>query len=91
MQSKEYRDALVMVMEQGIDQYKTDYANADVGEKGMVVGDLIGQVLMSGFGATKTAEGIKDFVKSGKFVNALENMPEVKAKLRSVIKALSKK
>ena len=83
--SPEYQIALVMMIEQAVQAWKTEYNNADPYYKGGMIGDLIGQVFMAVTGAAETAQGVKAFVKGGGFLNAFRGVVQAVRRIRTAI------
>jgi len=84
--NKEYREALYSMVNQSVEQWKAEYNNADPFDKGRIIGDMIGQTFLSVSGAIETAEGIKNFIKSGGFKTAFKGAVQVLNKLKNSLK-----
>lgn len=69
--SSEYRKVLVMMIEQSITEWRIAYDQADPGDKGVMIGRLIGDVLASAIELAEGGIGLVKFVKSGGFRKAL--------------------
>jgi hypothetical protein len=82
----EYREALVTMIDQSIQEWFNVYEGAEPYEQGLMIGELTGQVLSAAVGAVKTASGIKDFIKSDGFVRVLKNTIQAIKTIKTLLK-----
>jgi chitodextrinase len=82
----EYRDALVTMVDQSIQEWFNAYESDEPYEQGLMIGQLTGQVLSAAIGVGQTAEGIKNFVKSGGFAAAFKGAAQIIKRIKDIVK-----
>ncbi|GKX28615.1 hypothetical protein SH1V18_10950 [Vallitalea longa] len=85
--NSEYREALWTMITQAIEQWKISYDEAEPYEKGIIIGSLIGEALLSALEGGKSAVDIVKFVKNGGFKKAIKGVIETTKKINKIISA----
>ncbi|GMQ62475.1 hypothetical protein AN2V17_17070 [Vallitalea sp. AN17-2] len=68
--SSKNRELMKLMIKQTYDEWKAEYDNADPGDKGFMIGQLIGEAItiaVEAGGLVKSIKGLTKFVKSGGF------------------------
>lgn len=84
---EEYRQALIMLIDQAVAEWQTAYGNADPYYKGGIIGSLAGEVLLAGLEGVGTAAEIKNFIKSGRYLTILKVAVEAVNRIKSAMRA----
>ncbi|QUH28816.1 hypothetical protein [Vallitalea guaymasensis] len=87
--SSKNRELMKLMIKQTYDEWKAEYDNADAGDKGFMIGQLIGEAItfaVEAGGFVKGIKGLTQFVKNGGFRKAVKQVVKMGSSVKKLLK-----